>query len=465
METTPERASALVLFGITGDLAKKMLFPALYQLAKRGRLDIPVIGVAASDWTDEQLRAHVRRSVAAAVKRVDGAALDSLTSRLHIVNGDLTDGSTFTKLKEAVGDYSYLSHYLAIPPFLFTTVAQSLAAAGLNQNARLVVEKPFGHDLASAKELENELTKYFDEDHLLRVDHFLGSEPVEGLKVSRFANTIFTTTLNRTCVDNIQISLAEDFDVADRGSFYDAVGCVRDVFQNHLLQVLTFLTMEPPNTLNPQIEKFEKWRVLRATRTIEPEATVRGQYSGYLEVPGVKPNSKTETYFAAKMWIDNWRWQGVPIYIRSGKGLPLTATEIVVELRKPPIVLYPGADGDTPGNLIRFRLEPISGVTFEMVVKKPERGKKATSVPVDVNFAEVLGREELPYENILDGAITGDSEYFTSFPVIEECWRIVERVIDVGDAPYRYERGTWGPDAAEHLPGPDGWHPIGSIAD
>lgn len=440
-----------------------MLFPALYHLAKRGRLDIPVVGVAAADWDDAALREHAYAAVVASVKRVNKAVFEKLASQLSLVTGDFKDPGTFDRLRDEVKGLGYLTHYLAIPPSLFTTVAQSLATVGLNQNSRLVVEKPFGHDLDSAKRLDVELARYFDEEHLLRVDHFLGSEPVEGLKVSRFANTLFATTLHRTCVDNVQISLAEDFDVADRGSFYDAVGCVRDVFQNHLLQVLSFLTMEPPSTPDAKVEKLEKWRVLHAARTIEPADTVRGQYHGYLDVDGVKPDSNTETFVAVKLWIDNWRWSGVPFYIRSGKCLALSATEIVVEMRRPPIDLYPALNGATPPNLIRFRLEPEAGLSIDVMVKKPEDGEDARPVPVDVDFAKALGREELPYENILDGAITGDREYFTSFPVVEECWRIVSRIIDTTDTPIRYVKGTWGPAAAELMPGPDGWHDIGSM--
>lgn len=463
MTETAPRAEALVLYGITGDLAKKMLFPALYQLAKAGRLTIPVIGVAAPGWDDVALREHAYAAVVASVKRVNKGVFEKLAAQLSLVTGDLKSAAVYDEIQRAVAGHGFVTHYLAIPPSLFTAVAKSLAAVGLNKDSRLVVEKPFGHDLDSARLLDGELARYFDEEHLLRVDHFLGSGPVEGLKVSRFANTLFATTLHRSCVDNVQISLAEDFDVADRGSFYDAVGAVRDVFQNHLLQVLSFLTMEPPSNTDAKVEKLEKWRVLHAARTIDPADTVRGQYHGYLDVEGVAPDSNTETFVATRLWIDNWRWSGVPFYIRSGKCLALSATEIVVELRRPPIDLYPGADGTTPPNLIRFRLEPDAGLSIDLLVKKPDKGEAAAPVPVDVDFDKVLGREELPYENILDGAITGDREYFASFPVVEECWRICSRIIDTDDAPIRYVKGTWGPAAAELMPGPAGWHDIGEM--
>ncbi|WP_432128230.1 glucose-6-phosphate dehydrogenase [Streptomyces sp. bgisy082] len=457
-----ETADALVLFGITGDLAKKMLLPALYRLTEDDRLTVPVIGVAAGDWDDEALRRHAREAVAAAVPDLDEEVFARLAANLSIVTGDFTDEATFERLREAVAGYGFVAHYLAIPPSLFTTVARALAGAGLNRDARLVVEKPFGHDLESARTLQEELNACFDDRHLLRVDHFLGNSAVESLMVARFANTLLAPIWHRSYVDNVQITLAEDFDVADRGSFYDAVGCLRDVVQNHLLQVLAFLAMDPPSVSNARAQGLEKWRVLHAARTMEPAATVRGQYEGYLGVEGVKPDSTTETYFATRLFIDNWRWAGVPFYLRSGKAMAVTATEVIVQLRTPPLELFGGDVSETPPNLIRFRIDGDTGIRADLMLRKPEEGvERPVTVPIGVDFAKVLGRQELPYENILRGAVVGDPEAFAFFPTILECWRIVGPVLDPAEPPLPYAPGTWGPEAADRLPELKHWHQPG----
>ncbi|MEI7030182.1 glucose-6-phosphate dehydrogenase [Streptomyces pratensis] len=455
-----ERSDALVLFGITGDLARKMLLPALYRLTESGRLTVPVIGVAATDWDDDALRRHAREAVVAAGTDIDEAAFDRFAASLSLVAGDFTDDATFSRVRDAVAGFDFVTHYLAIPPSLFTTVAASLAAAGLNRHSRLVVEKPFGDDLASARALQDELAAHFDDDHLMRVDHFLGNRAVESLMVSRFANTLLAPIWHRSYVDNVQISLAEDFDVADRGSFYDQVGCLRDVVQNHMLQVLAFLAMDPPSATNARAQGLEKWRVLHATRTMDPAETVRGQYDGYRDVEGVDPGSTTETYFATRMFIDNWRWSGVPFYLRSGKALAVTATEVVVELRKPPLELFGGASTKTPPNLIRFRVDGDTGIRADLMVSKPEKNTGPMTVPIGVDFARVLGRQELPYENILYGAVVGDPECFAFFPTVLECWRIVEPVLDPAEPPLRYAPGSWGPQAADRLPGLREWHEL-----
>ncbi|MFI5770821.1 glucose-6-phosphate dehydrogenase [Streptomyces sp. NPDC051658] len=459
--TDLEHSDALVLFGISGDLAKKMLLPALYRLTENGRLNVPVIGVAATDWDDDALRRHAREAVAAACTDIDEAVFGRLAARLSIVTGDFADSSTFDRLREAVAGFGFVTHYLAIPPSLFTAVAAGLGEAGLNRDARLVVEKPFGHDLDSARELQDALGAHFDEHHLLRVDHFLGSDAVEGLMVSRFANTLLAPIWHRSYVDNVQISLVEDFDVADRGSFYDGVGCLRDVVQNHMLQVLAFLAMDPPSVTNARAQGLEKWRVLHATRTIDPADTVRGQYRGYLDVEGVAPESTTETYFATRLFIDNWRWAGVPFYLRSGKALAVTATEVVVELRKPPLELFGGNTTETTSNLIRFRIAGDTGIRADLMLRKSGKGEEPVTVPVGVDFAQALGRQELPYENILRGAVEGDPEYFAFFPAILECWRIVQPVLDPAGPPLPYAPGSWGPEAGDGLPGLKHWHQPG----
>ncbi|MFD5028253.1 glucose-6-phosphate dehydrogenase [Streptomyces sp. NPDC058373] len=453
-----ERADALVLFGISGDLARKMLLPALYRLTERGALTVPVIGVAAADWDDQALRAYAREAVTAAIPDADETVLHRMAGRLSMVAGDFTQDDTFTRLRQAVRGHGFVAYYLAIPPTLFITVAASLARAGMNRRARLVVEKPFGHDTASAQRLQEDLSQYFDSDHLLRVDHFLGSEAVEGLMVARFANTLLAPVWHRAYVDNVQITLAEDFDVADRGSFYDAVGCLRDVVQNHMLQILTHLAMEPPSVIEASALGLEKWRVLRATRTMDPADTVRGQYEGYRATKGVAPDSTTETYFATRVFIDNWRWADVPFYLRSGKALAVTATEVVVELRKPPLELFGVEGAATPANIIRFRVDGDTGIRADLTLRQSDADGTPVTVPIGIDFERALGRQQLPYETVLLGAATGDAEYFASFPTVMESWRIVENLLDPAEPPQPYAPGGWGPSDSDHLPGLDHWH-------
>ena len=341
------QADVLVLFGITGDLARKLVLPALYRLTERGELTVPIIGVALTDLDTDGLRRHVADCVHKAFDDdggVDDAALKRMTEHTELVAGDYADPSVFTRLADAIGPDAFAVHYLAVPPSLFGAVADGIAAAGLAPRSRLIVEKPFGHDLASARALNERLSAHYPEDRLFRVDHFLGKEPVEDLLVLRFANTLLEPLWNREWIDHFEITMAEDFDVADRGSFYDAVGTVRDVVQNHLLQVLAYLMMEPPLSEAADDQRDAKHGLLRATRAVDPAQTVRGRYDGYTETPGVKPGSTTETYVALTLHVDNWRWSGVPVYLRAGKDLPITVLDIVAVLRTPPQPLFAGTD-------------------------------------------------------------------------------------------------------------------------
>ncbi|MFE3448823.1 glucose-6-phosphate dehydrogenase [Nonomuraea sp. NPDC059194] len=441
---------ALVLFGITGDLAKKMLLPALDKLADTGQLDVPVVGVAMTDLDLDGLRALARQAVGKDLSpRLD----------LRLVAGDLADAGTFDRLREEVEGLGYLTHYLAVPPSLFSIVARGLAAAGLNSDARLVVEKPFGHDLASARQLNAEILTCFDEDRLFRVDHFLGKEPVEDLVVFRFANTMLEPIWNRTYVRSVQITLAEDFGVTDRGAFYDGVGALRDVVQNHLLQLLAYVAMDAPPSGDARAALDEKWRVLRSVRTLEEADVARGQYDGYRDTAGVASDSRTETFVALRAAIDNWRWAGVPFCIRTGKCLPVDALEVVAELRRPPVAYFSARPAP---NLVRFRMHPDPGVTFDLLAKEPDVLDRTCPVPVSVDFTKVLGPAQEAYEQVLKDALAGDARHFVRFDLVEESWRIVQDILAFDGAPEPYEKGTWPEGAARIAPG--GWHPVGAQA-
>ncbi|MCE3551010.1 glucose-6-phosphate dehydrogenase [Pseudonocardia sp. RS11V-5] len=462
---TAPAGDVLVLFGITGDLAKKMIIPALYQLVRRGELTVPVLGVARSDWDDDQLRAHIADCVRAAVdQEVDEAALERLQRSTHLVSGDYADPAVFTKLADAItaeaGPSAFAVHYLAVPPSLFGTVADGLAGVGLHTRSRLVVEKPFGRDLASARALQALLAKHYPEDRIFRVDHFLGKEPVEDLLVLRFANTLLEPLWSRQWIDRFEITMAEDFDVADRGSFYDAVGTVRDVVQNHLLQVMAYLLMDAPLSDAADDQRDAKFRLLRSVRRLDPADVVRGRYDGYLETPGVAPDSTTETFVAATFRVDDWRWAGVPVHVRAGKALPDTLLDLVAVLRPPPRALFAGGLGAMRPDRIRLRVQPRAGIAITLLAKQPGQGDVPTEIPLTVDFREVLGPVHAPYERIFADALAGDPAHFARMDTIEQAWRIVEPILDPATPPARYGRGTWGPEAAERLPGPEGWVPL-----
>jgi glucose-6-phosphate 1-dehydrogenase len=452
-----QKADVLVLFGITGDLARKLVLPALYRLVERGELTVPLIGVALTDLDDDGLRKHVADCVRTACDDVDDAVLTRMVERTSLVAGNYADPSVFTRLAQAVGPDAFAVHYLAVPPSLFGTVADGIAAAGLAPRSRLIVEKPFGHDLASAEALNERISKNYPEDRVFRVDHFLGKEPVEDLLVLRFANTLLEPLWNREWIDHFEITMAEDFDVADRGSFYDAVGTVRDVVQNHLLQVLAYVLMDAPLSDGADDQRDAKHRVLRAIRAVDPAEVVRGRYDGYTDTPGVAAGSTTETYVALTLHVDDWRWAGVPVHIRAGKALPVTLLDLVAVLRPPPRALFTGRQGPLQVDQVRLRMQPDAGVTFTLLVKQPGSGDVPVPVPVSVDFRRVLGPVQAAYERIFADALRGDPSHFARMDNLEQAWRVVGPILDLRTPPDPYARGSWGPAAAETLPGPKGW--------
>lgn len=448
------RADALVLFGATGDLAKRKLFPALYGLEEHGELDVPVIGVARSDWTDEAFCKNAHDAIIAAEPHAESAVMDALLQRLDLIQGDYADQATWESLRDTL-DRNGSKHavfYMAIPPSMFPEVAGRLASVGLNERGRIVVEKPFGRDLASAQELNTTLHTVFPEERIFRIDHYLGKESVEDLLVFRFSNTMLEPIWNRRYVRSVQVTMSETIGVEGRGSFYDSVGAIRDVVQNHLLQVVSLLAMEPPAGPDSRFLQDEKEKVLTAMRPIDPSDLVRGQYVGYRDEPGVAPDSNVETFAAMKLEIDSWRWAGVPWYVRAGKALSASATEAVIEFHSPPRMLFDEAGGAPPSrNLVRLRLGKRDGVTFTLQAKTPGEHLDSQNVDIAVDFAAALGERREAYERLLGDAIAGSPRRFARQDVVETTWGVVQPALDDPGPVHPYFRESWGPAEADRL--------------
>jgi glucose-6-phosphate 1-dehydrogenase len=451
-------SDALVIFGVTGDLAHKMIFPALYALAKRGALKIPVIGVAFPKWSLARLRNRVTDSIKRSGRIDNRRALNQLLSQISYVSGDYNDPGTFAAIKKTLGKAKRPAHYLAIPPSLFETVIKGLGAAKLAERARVIVEKPFGRDLASARELNRVARSVFPEDSIFRIDHFLGKEAIMNILYFRFANSFLEPIWNRNYVASVQITMSENFGIKGRGAFYETAGCLRDVVENHLFQIVALLAMEAPPGRNFGTVQNEKAKVFEAMRPLKPADLVRGQYAGYRKEPDVAKNSDVETFCAMRLFIDSWRWEGVPWYLRSGKYLPETVCEVLVELKPPPQRLFADSVPTTGrSNYLRFRLSPSSAIALAARVKRA--GKEFVGEQRELHMIEEPHGAGSPYERLLADAMAGDGALFTREDAVEAAWVVVDPVLKKHSPALPYKRGSWGPKKADSLIAADGhWH-------